>query len=1102
MDISHYNALLRVYLENEHPFSPTEFLTDLESKGIEPNRVTYQRLIARYCQQGDIEGATRILEFMREKQHPVNENVFNALIMGHSQADDMESASGILSVMQQASLEPSADTYTTLLCGYARKGDIGQIQSTLETCEQKEIYLLDKDILDVVYALTLNGHGDLIDPIVETLRKSAGYNQDAINLILRLTNKGYEDVAFKILKTMTRGSRGDGELVDTGNFFIKQLVKANCPSSKILNICKELQDDGSNSRALLTAIESGLSLGLIETALPLLKEAHKSGLPIRQHYFWPLICSESKNGNDNILAVLKQMQDEFNITPSGETIREYVIPNIKEKNFDKIISLLRSVGVSNAIASTSTAYHVLSNNNIKSAAEISTNYSAFYSPGLFRKPLVAALSKTNDYESYIKIVRQLHDSLVRGDNLGQKTTEDETEAAATQSTNQADILGQIVHDIVVYFRKDRVEILENVLKGLVEQGLSISSVQAEKIQDRLGSELTTEVSTLLSKLTSGDLEPIAAEKSTNKGNGVNYMDIQQIERLITTIEGKGENVKSLKRHLLSACFKSKDLNKTEEVINKLKDEGYVIATGVYAQLIELYCHHSKVEQAIQILNEIKSKEPDFVLDDMKAIKLATLLIAEDKIDEAIKILETNKKEEKKTDEVSFTYKAGCWRLLNSLAEAGKLSELEKVFDSLVKNNYIEINNVMLGPLVKVHLVNNDLTKAVETFEHICNTHRSTPWKNELACRLIQAEDATNLQKLTDLSTNIHGEVNSLYDLVFSFVECGRIRQARKILETPGLRNRPQRINMACERYHQDGIKGISPLEGLMEATKDLNHINRAEIYYNLLLSYCKENEPDKALGLWTKMQEENISPSDAFLIKLAEFLRSKDLEVPFVVPQKEIIVKKATVPTPKTVQTNEKPEPKKKVIKEPTATAAIVISETVSQLRQALKSNDIDQAIQIKQKITEADKLSVTDQSVFIESLVKADRLNESSKVVLEMLDANLHPIPRIFRFYLNKIAVSGDIKTIEQIGEKITPEMKKIVSFDNRICHANIVAGKSEQYLKQLEDNLVNAKTDEELKIVQEKFPRGGAVGILELHPELTDKCEFLNFIYFYDNC
>lgn len=38
MDISHYNALLRVYLENEHQFSPTEFLADLQSKGVEPNR--------------------------------------------------------------------------------------------------------------------------------------------------------------------------------------------------------------------------------------------------------------------------------------------------------------------------------------------------------------------------------------------------------------------------------------------------------------------------------------------------------------------------------------------------------------------------------------------------------------------------------------------------------------------------------------------------------------------------------------------------------------------------------------------------------------------------------------------------------------------------------------------------------------------------------------------------------------------------------------------------------------------------------------------------------------------------------------------------------
>lgn len=85
MDISHYNALLRVYLENEYDFTPSDILADLEKRGLEPNRVTYQRLITRYCQKGDITGAMRILEFMREKEMPVNVTVFNALILGHSQ---------------------------------------------------------------------------------------------------------------------------------------------------------------------------------------------------------------------------------------------------------------------------------------------------------------------------------------------------------------------------------------------------------------------------------------------------------------------------------------------------------------------------------------------------------------------------------------------------------------------------------------------------------------------------------------------------------------------------------------------------------------------------------------------------------------------------------------------------------------------------------------------------------------------------------------------------------------------------------------------------------------------------------------------------------
>ena len=77
---------------------------------------------------------------------------------------------------------------------------------------------------------------------------------------------------------------------------------------------------------------------------------------------------------------------------------------------------------------------------------------------------------------------------------------------------------------------------------------------------------------------------------------------------------------------------------------------------------------------------------------------------------------------------------------------------------------------------------DDLDGALREFETCAEKYKVTPWKQELFIRFIKSEDAERLQKVLDLSTSVHGEVNSLYDLVFAFVECGKIRQAKKILD--------------------------------------------------------------------------------------------------------------------------------------------------------------------------------------------------------------------------------------------------------------------------------------------------------------------------------
>ncbi len=50
LDISHYNTLMRVHMDNDKEFSPTDFLSEIASKGLEANRITYQQIIAKYCQ--------------------------------------------------------------------------------------------------------------------------------------------------------------------------------------------------------------------------------------------------------------------------------------------------------------------------------------------------------------------------------------------------------------------------------------------------------------------------------------------------------------------------------------------------------------------------------------------------------------------------------------------------------------------------------------------------------------------------------------------------------------------------------------------------------------------------------------------------------------------------------------------------------------------------------------------------------------------------------------------------------------------------------------------------------------------------------------------
>lgn len=79
----------------------------------------------------------------------------------------------------------------------------------------------------------------------------------------------------------------------------------------------------------------------------------------------------------------------------------------------------------------------------------------------------------------------------------------------------------------------------------------------------------------------------------------------------------------------------------------------------------------------------------------------------------------------------------------------------------------------------------------------------------------------------------------------------------------------------------------------------------------------------------------------------------------------------------------------------------------------------------------------------------------------------------------------------MEKIGNNISADMKKELSFDNRLCHSFVSNGKVEEYLQRLEKEIDSVKTPEEIAQAEFKFPRGGSIGLLEVNPEVIDRYE-----------
>ena len=99
----------------------------MSKAGVKPDKETFQCLISRHCQVGDVEGAGKVLQMMKTEGIKVNENIFNSLIMGHGESGDLARAHGMLKVREQfgeSSLDQSVQLTLIYIWNLPHSGSI------------------------------------------------------------------------------------------------------------------------------------------------------------------------------------------------------------------------------------------------------------------------------------------------------------------------------------------------------------------------------------------------------------------------------------------------------------------------------------------------------------------------------------------------------------------------------------------------------------------------------------------------------------------------------------------------------------------------------------------------------------------------------------------------------------------------------------------------------------------------------------------------------------------------------------------------------------------------------------------------------------------
>lgn len=257
LDISHYNAYVRCLIDNEVRFVPAEFMRELEEMDIYPNRSTYENLIEKFCRAGDVEGASKIVTFMRENIVFVGKPVFDSFLFAYSKIMDLENVENTLSYMKSNKISPDSYSYLQITLGLIEA--CAKDEKAHENLKKYFDHFISsrpssRDLWKAICSLMKS------DPSSKLLNSAfsnvhGSYLYDAIGVMYELINCKKHFEAFRVL-TFIKSRSLDNDAILASRFFLIRMIGTEYDAETIFYYCRKISANRISPFAFSDASEA------------------------------------------------------------------------------------------------------------------------------------------------------------------------------------------------------------------------------------------------------------------------------------------------------------------------------------------------------------------------------------------------------------------------------------------------------------------------------------------------------------------------------------------------------------------------------------------------------------------------------------------------------------------------------------------------------------------------------------------------------------------------------------------------------------------------------------------------------------------------------